>query len=160
MNDNAYGDLATRGGRLFEPVNGCLRRYTRSVLITLGALFIALLVGVVCLAATGRLDSVAHVVRRRFDIFANSLSVVSPVLDDDPSLVIVNGDHPLPSNYTVQLTKLDNGESVSAVIYPVLQQMLDDARRDDIYPTVNAGYRTGEQQTEIMSDKVNEYYSE
>ncbi len=72
-------------------------------------------------------------------------------------LLLVNRENPLPEGYQIELTELSNGEKVDSRIYPALQQMFDDMRADGIYPVVVSGYRTGQQQQEILDDKVESY---
>ena len=75
-------------------------------------------------------------------------------------LILVNREHPLPDNYQVELTELSNGEKVAASIYPALQQMFDDMRAEGIYPVVVSGYRTDEEQQQILNDKTASYRAE
>lgn len=72
-------------------------------------------------------------------------------------LILVNRDHYLPEDYTVELTQLSNGESVATSIYPSLQQMFDDARADGVYPIVASGFRTAERQQELMDQKIQSF---
>lgn len=79
---------------------------------------------------------------------------------DDWYLVLVNSRHAVPKGWSLELTKLSNGESVDSRIYPDLQQMFDDARAEGVYPLVRAGYRTNEEQQRIMDDKIAAYKKE
>ena len=45
-------------------------------------------------------------------------------------------------------------------IYPYLQEMFDDARNAGVYPFVRDGYRTAEEQQQILDDKIAAYRSE
>lgn len=76
------------------------------------------------------------------------------------NLILVNREHPIPGGYDVELTKLSNGQSVDARIYPALQQMFDDARADGIYPIVVSGYRTEKEQKQLMREKIADYEEE
>lgn len=73
------------------------------------------------------------------------------------NLILVNKDHTLPEDYEADLVTLSNGERVDKKIYEPLQQMFDDMRKDGIYPIVASGYRTWEEQQEIMDEKIEEY---
>lgn len=75
-------------------------------------------------------------------------------------LILVNKWNYIPDNYEVELTKLSGGESVDQRIYPKLQEMLDAARNDNIYPVVVSGYRTAEKQQRLMDEKIAEYEAE
>lgn len=75
-------------------------------------------------------------------------------------LILVNKWNYLPDDYEVELTKLDNGESVDKRIYPDLQRMFDAARENGIYPIVASGYRTAQKQQSLMDEKITEYQSD
>ena len=79
--------------------------------------------------------------------------------EKDWQLIIVNEDNPIPEGYKVILTTLDNGQAVDCRIYPQLQKMFDDAREQNIYPTITSSFRTVEEQREILDYKYNEYKS-
>lgn len=72
-------------------------------------------------------------------------------------LILVNKWNPIPENYSVELTKLTNGQTVDKRIYLPLQEMFDAARVDGIYPVVVSGYRTTEKQQSLMDEKIIEY---
>ena len=76
------------------------------------------------------------------------------------NLIVVNRWNPIPENYSVELTVLSNGQKVDSRIYPHLQEMFDAARAEGIYPIVREGYRTGEEQQEILDDKIQAYINE
>ena len=73
------------------------------------------------------------------------------------NLILVNDDYWIPENYEIDLVTLDNGKRVDSRIYPALQEMFDDAKEDDVYMFVAEGYRTHEEQQEVMDEKVEEY---
>ncbi|MBO6055335.1 MAG: M15 family metallopeptidase [Oscillospiraceae bacterium] len=75
-------------------------------------------------------------------------------------LILVNSDHPLPEDYSVNLKELRNGHHVDERIYPQLQQMFDDARAEGIYPFINESYRTAARQQEIMDKYIAGYEAE
>ncbi len=56
-----------------------------------------------------------------------------------------------------ELTELSNGEKIDIRIYPELQAMFDAARADGLDLFVREGYRTTEEQQEIMDEKIEEY---
>lgn len=76
------------------------------------------------------------------------------------NLVLVNAQNPLPDSFSIELTQLSNGESVDSRMYPALQKMFDDMRAQGIYPTVNEGYRTREEQQSVLDDKIAAYEAE
>ncbi|MCR5213817.1 MAG: D-alanyl-D-alanine carboxypeptidase family protein [Eubacterium sp.] len=73
------------------------------------------------------------------------------------ALILVNRDNPVPDNYYIQLTSLDNGKQVDSRIYPALQQMFNDARNQGIDMFVREGYRSREYQQSIMNNRINQY---
>lgn len=76
---------------------------------------------------------------------------------NDPMLILVNRKHKISDDFDGELTLLDCGKYVDSRIYPQLQKMFDDMRGDGIYPVVNEGYRTKEEQEQMMEEKVNAY---
>lgn len=79
---------------------------------------------------------------------------------DDWRLILVNNDNAIPKDYQVELTQLSNGIYVDSRIYSDLQQMFDDARNEGIYPIVSEGYRTHEEQKNMMQSRVDSYIAE
>ena len=77
--------------------------------------------------------------------------------EDGWELLLVNRQHPIPENYEVKLTQLQNDQAVDERIYPALQEMFDDARAEGILPTISSSYRTAEKQQELMDEKIAEY---
>ena len=76
------------------------------------------------------------------------------------NLILVNEDYHIPDNYEVELTELSNGKKVDSRIYPYLQSMFDDARANGLALFVREGYRTAEEQQQIMDERVAEYQGE
>ena len=76
------------------------------------------------------------------------------------NLIVVNRWNELPEDYDVELTELSNGQMVDSGIYPYLQEMFDAARTEDVYPVVREGYRTAEEQQEILDDKIQSYINQ
>jgi len=79
---------------------------------------------------------------------------------NDWRLILVNDSNAVPKNYQLELTQLSNGICVDSRIYPDLQQMFDDARNEGIYPIVGEGYRTHEEQQNMMQNKIDSFISE
>lgn len=75
-------------------------------------------------------------------------------------LILVNRWNYIPDDYEVELTELDNGQSVDKRIYSPLQNMFNAAREDDVYLIVASGYRTAQKQQSLMDEKITEYKSE
>lgn len=77
--------------------------------------------------------------------------------EDNWNLILVNKDHPVPSDYNIELAQLDNGVYVDGRILPDLQNMFDDMRLEGLAPIVGEGYRTNVEQKKMMSDKIEEF---
>lgn len=75
-------------------------------------------------------------------------------------LILVNDDYCVPSDYEVELTELSNREKVDSRIYPQLQQMFDDARAAGLELFVREGYRTTQDQKDIMDERIQQYRDE
>lgn len=87
----------------------------------------------------------------------------SSVRDDGSNewnLILVNAKNRVPADYQVELTTLSNGEQVDSRIYPDLQAMFDAARDAGLELFVAAGYRTAEQQQQLLDEKTEEYREE
>lgn len=78
----------------------------------------------------------------------------------DWRLILVNASHKIPENYAITLLTLSNGRKIDERIYPDLQEMFDDARAGGVYPKVGEGYRTREEQEEIMENKIRAFEAE
>lgn len=81
-------------------------------------------------------------------------------ISEDWRLILVNNKNAIPKNYKIELTQLSNGIYIDSRIYPDLQLMFDDAREDGVYPVVGEGYRTHEEQQNIMNDKIDSFIDE
>lgn len=76
------------------------------------------------------------------------------------NLILVNKNYRIPDNYDIELTELSNGEKVDSRIYPNLQDMFNAARTNGLALFVREGYRTQEEQQEIMDEKIMSYMEE
>ena len=76
------------------------------------------------------------------------------------NLILVNDDYYMPDVYEVTLKTLANGEQIDERIYPELQAMFDDARATGLGLYVASGYRTAEEQKELMNERVKRYMSQ
>lgn len=81
-------------------------------------------------------------------------------ISEEWNLIVVNRWNEIPENYSVTLTELENGQKVDSRIYPDLQEMFDAMRAEGIYPTVREGYRTAEEQQEILEERIQRYMNE
>ena len=92
-----------------------------------------------------------------YSILSNTHEIQVP---EEWNLIVVNRWNELPEDYDVELTELSNGQMVDSRIYPYLQEMFDAARTEDVYPVVREGYRTAEEQQEILDDKIQSYINQ
>lgn len=76
------------------------------------------------------------------------------------NLILVNSENVVPDDYKVKLITLSNGQQVDERIYPALQKMFDDMRKEGHRPLVKSGYRSKESQEEILRDKTEVYLNE
>jgi len=76
------------------------------------------------------------------------------------NLILVNSNHRIPNDYEVDLTELSNGQKVDSRIYPELQRMFDAARADGLQLFVREGYRTSEEQQQILDKKIAAFENE
>ena len=99
-----------------------------------------------------------------FQLIADAYSKLSVThnipVSEEWNLIIVNRWNELPEDYSVELTELSNGQTVDSRIYPYLQEMFDAARAEGIYPIVREGYRTAEEQQEILDEKIQIYINQ
>ena len=79
------------------------------------------------------------------------------VANDQWNLILVDNNHPIKEDNQIELVELANGVQVDARIYSDLQDMLDDARGDGLALFVREGYRTDEDQQNILDSKIEEY---
>ena len=94
------------------------------------------------------------------DIYSGLGDTNKTIASEEWNLIVVNRWNKLPKNYNVELTELSNGEKVDSRIYPHLQRMFDAARAEGVYPIVKEGYRTTEEQQELLDDKIQVYMNE
>ncbi|MBQ7295127.1 MAG: M15 family metallopeptidase [Clostridia bacterium] len=75
-------------------------------------------------------------------------------------LILVNREYRVPESYEIELLTLSNGQQIDKRIYPPLQEMFDDMRAKGIYPTVVSGYRSYDEQRDLLEEKYLAYRSE
>ena len=81
-------------------------------------------------------------------------------LENGWELILVGDDNLIPEYYKPELLTLSNGEQVDERIYPDLQKMFDDMRAEGHRPVVVSGYRSPQEQQNILDDKVQEYINQ
>lgn len=76
------------------------------------------------------------------------------------NLILVNRENYIPADYEVQLIELSNGKKIDSRIYPELQEMFNAARAQGYGLFVREGYRTQEEQQQLMDEKIEAYENE
>ena len=131
-----------------------MKRYTRRKSHKVKILFSLLFLIILCMMAGKVLNS---------DFTLLSLdNITHHVASEDNgwNLILVNRDSYIPDDYQVELTELSNGKKVDSRIYPELQEMFNDARAQGYGLFVREGYRTQEEQQQLMVEKIEAYENE
>ena len=131
-----------------------MKRYTRRKSHKVKILFSLLFLIILCMMAGKVLNS---------DFTLLSLdNITHHVASEDNgwNLILVNRENYIPADYEVQLTELSNGKKVDSRIYPELQEMFNDARAQGYGLFVREGYRTQEEQQQLMDEKIEAYENE
>ena len=131
-----------------------MKRYTRRKSYKVKILFSLLFLIILCMMAGKVLNS---------DFTLLSLdNITHHVASEDNgwNLILVNRDSYIPDDYQVELTELSNGEKVDSRIYPELQEMFNDARAQGYGLFVREGYRTQEEQQQLLDEKIEAYENE
>ena len=76
-----------------------------------------------------------------------------PKIGEDPLLLLVNGEHPLPQGYRIT-PQLIGDEVVDIRMYRALVAMFDAAAKEDVWFWVVSGYRSTRQQEIIFEREV------
>ncbi|MBQ2753714.1 MAG: M15 family metallopeptidase [Firmicutes bacterium] len=77
--------------------------------------------------------------------------------EEEWSLILINPWNTVPEGYEVELTDLKGGQKVDSRIYPLLQEMFDDARKEGIKPYIYSSYRTHEYQQYLYDKEIEDY---
>lgn len=93
---------------------------------------------------------------------AESAAPAETSLPDDPLLVLVNSENPLPESWRGELVPVagDSEEQVDARALGPLWEMLEAAREEDVWFWVASGYRSQEEQAAILQRRVDEGLAE
>ena len=131
-----------------------MKRYKRRRRFKVKKLFILLFIVMLCAMAGKFLNSFFTMP------FLGSITHHIASEDNGWNLIFVNHDNYIPADYKVQLTELSNGKKGDSRIYPELQEMFDDARAQGYSLFVREGYRTQEEQQQLMDEKIEVYENE
>lgn len=70
------------------------------------------------------------------------------------NLILVNRWNPLPEDFEVELTTLRSGHIVDKRIAEELNEMLDAAKREGLYPVICSSYRSQQKQEYLYQNRV------
>lgn len=131
-----------------------MKRYTRRKSYKVKILFSLLFLIILCMMAGKVLNS-------DFTLLPLD-NITHHVASEDNgwNLILVNRNSYIPDDYKVELTELSNGEKVDSRIYPELQEMFNDARAQWYGLFVREGYRTQEEQQQLLDEKIEAYENE
>lgn len=131
-----------------------MKRYTRRKSYKIKILFSLLFLIILCMMAGKVLNS-------DFTLLPLD-NITHHVASEDNgwNLILVNRNSYIPDDYKVELTELSNGEKVDSRIYPELQEMFNDARAQGYGLFVREGYRTQEEQQQLLDEKIEAYENE
>lgn len=132
-----------------------MKRYTRRKSYKARTMLILLFIMLICVM-------ISKIVLNSEFRFPSFRSVTHHVANEDYgwNLILVNRDNYIPDDYKLELTELSNGRKVDSRIYPELQEMFDDARAQGYGLFVREGYRTQEEQQQILDEKIEAYENE
>lgn len=131
-----------------------MKRYTRRKSYKVKILFSLLFLIILCMMAGKVLNS-------DFTLLPLD-NITHHVASEDNgwNLILVNRNSYIPDDYKVELTELSNGEKVDSRIYPEMQEMFNDARAQGYGLFVREGYRTQEEQQQLLDEKIEAYENE
>lgn len=131
-----------------------MKRYTRRKSYKVKILFSLLFLIILCMMAGKVLNS-------DFTLLPLD-NITHHVASEDNgwNLILVNRNSYIPDDYKVELTELSNGEKVDSRSYPELQEMFNDARAQGYGLFVREGYRTQEEQQQLLDEKIEAYENE
>lgn len=75
------------------------------------------------------------------------------------NFILINNWNSLPENFNVILCETENGKKVDERIYPYLEEMFFDAKKEGHTPELTSGYRSKKEQQHLFDDRVDEYIS-
>ena len=131
-----------------------MKRYARRKKFKVKKLFILLFTVMLCVMAGKVLHSSLTTP------FLGNITHHMASEDHGWNLILVNRENYIPADYEVQLTELSNGKKVDSRIYPELQEMFNAARAQGYGLFVREGYRTQEEQQQLMNEKIETYETE
>lgn len=78
-------------------------------------------------------------------------------LPDDWNLLLVNADHALPEDFSVELGSIGGGHKLDIRIVEDFKEMIRAAKKERVTIYVSSSYRSLEKQVELHQNKIEEY---
>ena len=75
----------------------------------------------------------------------------------DWNLILVNKDNPIPENYRIETINIEDTYKIDARAKDAAKQMLEDARKEGLYPIICSAYRSFNNQKLLFNNKVKQY---
>lgn len=157
-------EMGKQSGRMYEEGTGWQSHKFQCAVLGMAALILAGLA--VFQQSGGRVKPVSSQPGRivtagtgQEDFSASQTTEGSPVSQNasvhDSNLILVNKEHGLPEDYTVDIHWLNNGRvAVADEMYDALSAMLTDGSVDGREFVVASGYRSYEQQQELLEEDI------
>lgn len=79
--------------------------------------------------------------------------------DGDWKLILVNSEHLLPENFTVETEKIGS-RAMDARIVDIVKQMISDAKNDGVDLLLTSSYRTVERQTTLFNEQIQKFVNQ
>lgn len=139
-------------------------RRSRSWLLRSLVLLIAFtIVAVLLLGSYPHVSFLPHTVpktKSSLDVSVSRIASPSwqpPAQTDVWNLILVNPWHPLPEDYSLDLTQLSSGQSVDRRCAAALQEMMKDCRAAGLSPLICSSYRTQRTQQGLYDAQVDDF---
>lgn len=78
-------------------------------------------------------------------------------LPKDWNLLLVNADHPLPDNFSVELGSIGGGHKLDVRAVKDYKEMIQAAKRERVTIYVTSSYRSMDKQMELHQNKIKDY---
>ncbi len=83
--------------------------------------------------------------------------VKSDDIDTSKTVTLINSEHSLPDDWSVNLKRIYSGQYADSRAYKSLMQMLSDCRKAGYSPIVCSSYRSHSRQETLFENKINSY---
>lgn len=125
-----------------------------------GQSFVMLLLTILLAALTGIILAVLFRVAGDANAAEPQTGMTAPLRETqtaDWSLLLINDDHPIPSDYQFSLETVENGYEVDDRIADALTEMLTDARAQGLSPLICSAYRSEAEQQRLFEAETQQF---